>query len=154
MLSKLWEMFVFTLVNVVNTLVNVCHFSVLNRESARTLTSSKLDAVQYLELIDYQTDTQTILPRLQTRYFFYVPCQTRILCFLKFVWHNLILVINTTGSISRAVTCMSVCVLTLFTDQSAMLRFCVLCLTSLTCQSNRTVEITCMPKGTQSTPVC
>lgn len=36
-------------------------------ESARTLTSSKLDAVQYLELIDYQTDTQTILPHLQTR---------------------------------------------------------------------------------------
>lgn len=60
-------MFVYTLVNVVNTLVNVCHFSVLNRESARTLTSSKLDAIQYLELIDYQTDTQTILPHLQTR---------------------------------------------------------------------------------------
>lgn len=56
-----------TLINVVSTLVNVCHLSVLNRESARTLTSSKLDAVQYLELIDYQTDTQTILPHLQTR---------------------------------------------------------------------------------------
>lgn len=52
-------------------------------DSALTLASSMLGAVQYLELIDNQTDTQTILPHLRT---------------------------------------------------------------SFTCQSNRTVEITCMPK--------
>lgn len=61
---------------------SVCR-SLGHGESTMTLTSSLLDAVQYLELIDSQADTQTILPHLQT---------------------------------------------------------------SFTCQSNRTVEITCMPK--------